>query len=117
MFVLIKLTGWLIILYYNVNVTELTNCDTFINDWMGELNDSDHHTILRTVKLYKDEFKCEDYLDLIQKPKYRTASSTFRTSSHTLAKESGHTNLIAPLEKRICRICNDLEDEIHFLVD
>ena len=37
---------------------------------MGKLNDSDHHPILRTYKLYKDEFKCEDYLDLVQNPKY-----------------------------------------------
>ena len=86
--------------------------------WMGKLNDSDHHPILRTYKLYKDEFKCEDYLDLVQNPKYRTAESKFRTNSHTLAIKRGrHTNIATPLEKRTCRTCNEQEDEIHFLVD
>ena len=85
---------------------------------MGKLNDSDHHPILRTYKLYKDKFKCEYYLDLVQNPKYRTALSKFRTSSHTLAIERGrHTNPVTPLEKRTCRTCNELEDAIHFLVD
>ena len=85
---------------------------------MGKLNDSNHHPILRTYKLYKDEFKCEDYLDLVQNPKYRTALSKFRTSSHTPAIERGrHTNPVTPLEKRTCRTCNELEDEIHVLVD
>ena len=69
---------WELAEYYNVNVTELTNCEKskqdikynitnkFIRDWMGKLNDSDHNLILRMYKLYKDEFKCEDYLDLVQ---------------------------------------------------
>ena len=121
---------WELVEYYNINVTELTNCEKskqdikydiknkFIRDWMGKLNDSDHHPILRTYKFYKDEFKCEDYLDLVQNPKYRTALSKFRTSSHTLAIERGrHTNPVTPLEKRTCRTCNELEDEIRFLVD
>ena len=118
---------WELTEYYNANVTELTNCENskqdikynikskFIRYWMGKLNDSDHHPILRTYKLYQDKFKCEDYLDLVQNPKYRTAQSKFRTSSHTLAIERGrHTNPARPLKKRTC---NELEDEIHFLVD
>ena len=85
---------------------------------MGKLNDFDHHPILHTYNFYKDKFKCEDYLDLVQYPKYRTALSKFRTSSHTLAIERGrHTNPKTPLEKCICRTCNELDNEIHFLVD
>ena len=121
---------WELAEYYNVNVTELTNCEKskqdinyniknkFIRDWMGKLNDSDHHPILRTYTVYKDGFKGEDYLDLVPNPKYRTALSKFRTSCHTLAIERGrHTNHVKPLEKRACRTCNELDDEIHFLVD
>ena len=85
---------------------------------MGKLNDSDHHPLLRTHKLYKDEFMCEDYLDLVQNPKYRTALSKFRTSSHTLAIERGHhIHPVTPLKKRACRTCYELDDETHFLVD
>ena len=119
---------WELADYYNVNVTELTNCEKskqvikyniknkIIRDWMGKLNDSDHHPLLSTYKLYKNEFMCEDYLDLVQNPKYRTAQSKFRTSSHTLAIKRGHhIHPVTPLEKRTCRTCYELDDEIHFL--
>ena len=51
----------------------------------------------------------------IKNDKYRTALSKFRTSSHNLEIERGcHTNPVTPLERRLCLMCQEIEDEIHF---
>ena len=112
-----------------MNIDELANCEKskqdrkyyikndFIRDWMKKLKDSHYHPIQRTNKTYNDEFKCEEYLDLVQNPKYRIILSKFRTSSPTLAIKSGrHTNSITPLEKRICGTCNEITTTFTFLL-
>ena len=54
-------------------------------------------------------------LYLLKNDKYRTALSKFRTSSHNLEVERGHqTNPVTPLERRLCLMCQKIEDEIHF---
>ena len=48
---------------------------------------------------------------------YCTAFAKFRTSCHNLEiKQGRHTNPITPFESRLCRICREIEDEIHFII-
>ena len=58
----------------------------------------------------------EENLFLVQNPKYRNAFEIQDQLQHSTERNS-HTNPIIPLEKRIGRTCNELDDEIHFLVD
>ena len=79
------------------------------------MQDTENFPILRTYKLFKQNFTCENYLYLLKNDKYRTALSKFRTSSHNLEVERGrHTNPVTPLERRLCLMCQEIEDEIHF---
>lgn len=73
---------------------------------------------LRTFCLFKKEFKCENYVQMISKP----LSSTYcklRISAHKLYIERGrYTKPKTPIEKRLCLFCNlnEVEDEFHFLM-
>ena len=83
--------------------------------WENKMQDTENFPILRTYKLFKQIFTCENYLYLLKNDKYRTALSKFRTSSHNLEVERGrHTNPVTPLERRLCLMCQEIEDEIHF---
>ena len=83
--------------------------------WENKMQDTENFPILRTYKLFKQNFTCENYLYLLKNDKYRTALSKFRTSSHNLEVERGrHTNPVTPLERRLCLMCQEIEDEIHF---
>ena len=65
----------------------------------------------------QDLFRWENYLSCVQNPQYHNALTKFRTSSHTLEIERGrHTNPITPVEQRLCNVCHELEDELHFLL-
>ena len=90
----------------------------FISDWQFEINDESKHTILKTYKIFKSEFKFEPYLDPVKNPKYRIAVSKLRTSSHMLEIERRrHTRPVTPVENRRCPECNVLENELHFLLE
>ena len=84
---------------------------------LGERNDR----ILKNFLSYeptdysKQAFECESYLRLIKNSKFWTALAKFRISCHNLEVGRGrHTNPITPLESRLCLICHEIEDEIHF---
>ena len=86
----------------------------FIADWKNKMQDTVQFPILRTYKLFKQNFKCESYLHLIKNSKYRITFTKFRTSCHHLEVERGrYTNPVTPLECRLCHICREVEDETH----
>ena len=59
----------------------------------------------------------ETYLSKVSNFKYRNAITKFRTSSHDLEIEKGrHNPHRLPLEQRLCKLCNVIEDEVHFLL-
>ena len=61
----------------------------------------------------------EQYLDTITDIRYRTALTRLGTISHILEIERGrytYTVPRTPICDRLCINCNDVEDEIHFLV-
>ena len=105
----------------NVNVFK-QNCQgtlerKLILDWQNEIGDDSKHQILKTYKMFKSEFKCEPYLELVKDPKYRIAVSKLRASSHMLEIERGrHTRPITPVENRRCPKCNVIKNEIHIVL-
>ena len=86
--------------------------------WREEVQNIDKNHILRNYKTYKSEFGMEPYLNLISNLRYRNALTRLRTSSHILEIERGlYTIPKTPVCDRICRTCNVIEDEIHFLLN
>ena len=89
----------------------------YIESWKEKLLDTENFPILRTYRLFKIGYECESYLSLVKNSKYRIALSKFRTSCHSLEVERGrYTNPITPLERRLCFVCREIEDEIHFIM-
>ena len=77
----------------------------FIADWKYKMQNTAQFPILRTYKLFKQNFKCESYLHLIKNSKYRITFTKFRTSCHHLEVERGrYTNPVTPLECRLCHM-------------
>ena len=73
--------------------------------------------VLRTYIKFKFNFEIESYLLNIRDGKLRKLMAQFRLSSHVLNVEKGRQcKPKLPLEKRICQICQKLEDEQHFLL-
>ena len=95
----------------NMIKNRITEC--YRNIWLN--TNSDGHTKIETYQSFKTEFKMEPYLKL-RNQKYRTQIAKFRTSSHTLAIETGrHTKPITPQQRRTCKQCTSgaVETEKH----
>ena len=77
-----------------------------------------HKGQLRTYFTFKNIFKKETYLDVINDFDLRKTLTQFRVSAHRLAIESGRYRNIES-NKRICKFCslNLIEDENHFLLE
>ena len=91
--------------------------EAFILSWKSKILDITAHPSLRTYNLFKYDFVTEPYLSLIKKTKYVIALSRFRAGSHTLEIERGrYSNPRTPLHLRLCAICQEIEDEKHFLI-
>ena len=87
------------------------------SQWIRSINNIDQNPLLRTYKLFKKSYRMDPYLKIIKNDCHRTAMCKFRCSSHMLEIERGrHTNPVTPVDQRICKICNELDNEIHFLL-
>lgn len=83
--------------------------------WRDDMNAFDR-PFLRTYCLFKSNFESESYLIQVKDVRYRSAISKLRCSSHTLEIERGrYNNPPVPAPLRICKICNLVEDEEHFV--
>ena len=91
--------------------------DKFVNYWTSEIQNSSKNPIIRYDNCHKTVFCVEEYLDTISDIRYRTALTRIRTSSYTPEIERGrYTVPRTSICDRLCINCNDVEDEIHFLV-
>ena len=89
----------------------------FRRSWFNDINDNTNNPITRTYKLFKFGFGLEAYLSKVSNRKYRQALTRLRTSSHALRIESArHEHDIPLIEDRLCSNCNEIEDEIHFMI-
>ena len=94
-----------------------TYLSVYSSKWLENINDSNICKKLRTYKLFKSKFKFEKYLDIPSKS-VRSAISRFRMSSHHLPIELGrHHRPTIPEEKRLCKKCNAVGNEIHHILD
>ena len=72
-----------------------------------------HHIILILYKDLKRDLNMENYL-LYEKFEKRRFITKLRISDHNLPIEKGR-HLKIPREKRLCQVCNQIEDEHYFL--
>ena len=102
----------------NLNVFWLKNSihrrllDQFIQSWKSEIFNSPKGL---SYRIFKEEWKFEEYLDLLDK-KDRNNFCKFRTTNHHLPIETGRWQSIER-NNRKCLYCNknDLGDEYHYL--
>lgn len=95
--------------------------EKFEVDWSNMLNtDSSRRgnggNKLRTYKLFKTEFKVEEYCQILLPLKHRSAFAKFRCGVAPIKIETGRYENLA-VEERICPFCNNIEDEMHVILD
>ena len=86
---------------------------------MNDIRDSEKNPKLRTYKLFKREFRLEEYLTSHNNINHVLSLAKFRISSHNLAIETGrYTRPKTPECDRLCIHCdqNETETEQHFLL-
>ena len=89
--------------------------DQFQQSWHNEIQNSSRAIFYRTIS----EFCFQDYLEVVTVKNFRNALSKLRMSSHRLEVETGRwarPNAI-PFAERLCKNCNKLEDEFHFVLE
>ncbi len=87
---------------------------------IGNIHDSTAHPKLRTYKLFKEEFKFENYLSSTKNLNHTQALFRFRISSHNLRIETGrYTRPKIQVNQRMCIYCTSqtVETELHFLLE
>lgn len=90
--------------------TELHQRD--ITQWGRELQ---RQPKLRTYRLFKDDYKCENYVTLLLPKSLRSFVAQLRCGVLPLRVETGRFRNL-PVEDRLCIFCdlNEVETEIHF---
>ena len=70
-------------------------------------------------RCYKREFQVSPYLSIVTKKSHRVALTRLLTSSHRLRVESGRWERPTPQPRhqRLCRYCQKLDDEYHFVIE
>ena len=86
--------------------------DNFLQNWNERLRNSSRASFYVTIA----EFNPKSYLNSIKVLKFRTALARVRVSSHRLEIEAGRwARPHIPVGERKCSICNQTEDEYHFV--
>ena len=113
------------------NSNLITKCfnslvERYINFWQDRISNdesccpnrlqSNGDNKLRTYKLLKSDYKMEPYLYFIGDREIRRNLAKLRCSNHSLLIESGRY-LKLEIADRICKRCNKVEDETHFLIE
>jgi hypothetical protein len=106
-------------LFNNRTVVNLFEANNKIRDYYSLKWSRDIQTVpkLRTYRLYKTEFGCEEYVKLNLRKYERSLLSQFRCGILPLRVETGRY-IGEPVETRLCKFCNlnTVEDEKHFLL-
>ena len=89
--------------------------DNFQQNWHERLSNSTRATFYLNIS----SFNFQSYLNIVNIKKFRQALTKLRVSSHRLEIEAGRWTKpqITPRENRLCKQCNLLEDEFHFLFE
>ena len=97
---------------YQNSFFDIVKCDHGVSKSSGNK--------LRTYALLKQDYSLEPYLESDLPSHLIRAIARLRTSSHSLAIETGrYCRPRLPPEQRLCKLCdkNHVEDEKHFLLD
>ena len=86
--------------------------DNFVQEWHSQ-NSTRARTFINITS-----FKYQRYLDIINVKKFQTSQSRLRMSSHWLEVETGRWTKPEKtlFENRKCKLCYNLEDEYHFVL-
>ncbi len=90
----------------------------YMAECIGNIHDSTAYPKLRTYKLFKEEFKFENYLS--SKKNLNHTQALFRLSSNNLRIETGrYTRHKIPVNQRMCINCTSqaVETKSHFLLE
>ena len=106
---------------FNARTTvPLSEAKALINDFYKNkwVHDVQSVAKLRTYRLFKTDFKCEEYLVLNLDKNERSSLCQLRFGILPLRIETGRY-VGEPVNSRICRFCNNnsVEDERHFLLE
>ena len=89
--------------------------DQFLQNWNERISNMSRNYLYTHISC----FQFQTYLDILMIDKFRISFTKLRVSSHRLFVEAGRwekPNSI-PLNERLCRNCNILEDEFHFVCE
>ena len=93
--------------------------DCYLQEWNDNVTNNRKLDVYRNIKI---TFELESYINCIRERKHISVLAKFRTSSHTLAIETGRHGQSQPRTERICLFCKInlditvIEDECHFLI-
>ena len=89
--------------------------DNFVQNWNSRLEEPSRASFYTIIS----SFHFQHYLNFLKVKKYRNAYARLRCSSHRLEIEAGrfHKPVKKSIEERLCRNCNVVENEFHFLFE
>ncbi len=93
---------------------------SYMSECIGNIHDPTAYPELKTYKLFKEEFKFENYLSSTKRLNHTLSLFRFRISSHNLRIETGrYTRPKIPVNQRMCIYCTSqtVETESHFLLE
>lgn len=112
-----KIAGIQDIQNYSISIAEKMIKAKFRQYWKIKLWDDkrpkSYGNKLRTYREFKSIFELEPYLTNVKSHSLRATLTRFRISNHYLMIEQGRFNN-TPINKRICKKCQEIEDEEHF---
>ena len=106
--------------FETVSYVNLTEANTLVKGYYSRKWSNDIQTVakLRTYRMFKTEFKCENYITLNLRKNERSALCQFRCGILPLRIETGRY-IGETIEDRLCRFCsqNSIENEEHFIFE
>ena len=98
----------------DINILKQRIYDNYLQTWNSQNDQSSRNEFYQLFS----SFGCKPYLNSINNKTFRCNLARFRMSTHSLAVESGrwHKPNKIPRTDRKCFLCEDIEDEYHFLL-
>lgn len=93
----------------------------FVSEWQTLVSSESGKTgsgrnKLRTYRLFKSEYKPENYCKLLMPACHRAAFAKFRCGVAPIRIETGRFENI-DVNQRLCHFCNVIEDEMHVMLE
>ena len=103
-------------------ITEITEIlmNVHVRDWYSEINreagrSGNGRNKLRTYKLFKAEYKVEEYCKIFLPIGHRSVFAKFRCGVAPIRIQTGRFENLE-VNQRLCPFCNSVEDESHVIL-